>query len=59
MFREPVVAAFAEKVKACLANTKPTETSGFDITLDVEQRLSPGQTRAQISEYLNSAKGAS
>jgi thioesterase domain-containing protein len=59
MFREPVVAAFAEKVKACLANTKPTETSGFDIILDVEQSPSPSQTRAQISEYLNSAKGAS
>lgn len=46
MFREPGVGAFAQLVKACLENRRPRETSNFDIILDVEQSLSPGQTRA-------------
>lgn len=46
MFREPGVAAFAQLLEACLKNRRPMEASGFDIILDVERTLSPGQTRA-------------
>jgi thioesterase domain-containing protein/acyl carrier protein len=46
IFREPNVQVFAEKLKACLENTKAKETPRLDIVLDVERRLYTGQTRA-------------
>jgi thioesterase domain-containing protein len=46
MLGEPRVAVIAEKLKACLENTNQMETPDFDVSIDVERKLSLGQSRA-------------
>jgi thioesterase domain-containing protein len=46
ILRDPSVGVLAEKLKACLENTRQMETPDFDVTIDAERKLSLGQPRA-------------
>jgi thioesterase domain-containing protein len=46
ILRDPSVGVLAEKLKACLENTRQMETPDFDLSIDAERKFSLGQSRA-------------
>lgn len=46
MFHDPVVGVLAEKLKACLADTRQLETPAADVMPDGERKLYLRQSRA-------------